>query len=293
MNEEAGPARKTFLRALESLRASLCAPPVKKWRLIFGSGLLLFQSAHGQTSTNQFQFDDYLVAPVRVHLLSAKDLPSIQTTLVEADIQRILGKLNVVWAQAGLHFYLESLVAEEASQQEIHAEHAAMGERTALLGLRPQHSLASNIFHVYYLKQLPMNGIYLEEAIFVKDTASLREVPGGLDEPIPRVTSHELGHAFGLGHRQNTTNLMASGTTGTWLSEEEIRVAREAAGKLEWIHHAPDVMKNANALFRAGKTKEAVMLYSRLATIPLSDRRIQLAKSRLSRTLPTGPAKSL
>jgi predicted Zn-dependent protease len=54
----------------------------------------------------------------------------------------------------------------------------------------------------------------------------LREVPGGLDEPLPRVTSHEIGHALGLEHRQDTTNLMQSGTTGFSLNEAEIATAR-------------------------------------------------------------------
>jgi hypothetical protein len=81
-----------------------------------------------------------------------------------------------------------------------------------------------------------MNGIYMgADAIVVKDTAALRTVKGGVDEPIPRVTSHEIGHAFGLGHRQDTINLMASGTTGWSLNDAEIAGARAWAARQDWI----------------------------------------------------------
>jgi len=246
-------------------------------------GLICAQLASGQDTTNRFSFDDYLVAPVRVHLLIAKESPTVGTTLLESDITRILGKLNWVWAQAGLHFSLESLVREDAI--ETAETRAGLLEPSQLLGLRPTGSIASNMFHIYYIKAMSMNGIYFPEAIFVKDTSSLRSVPGGIDEPLPRVTSHELGHAFGLPHRQDTTNLMASGTTGTWLNEEEIKQAREAARKCVWIEPAGDLMKRANTLFRTNQKQAAAVLYSRLAKIPVNDRRVELAKKRASEAI--------
>jgi hypothetical protein len=241
---------------------------------------MLVQSSHGQAATNQFPFDKYLVAPLRVHLLSARESPAIQTTLTEKDITRILGKVNGVWAQAGLHFYLESLVLEEADHQQKNTQQGESTDRLGLLNLRPSSSKATNLFHIYYVKEMPVNGICFSDAIFVKDTASLREVAGGIDEPIPRVSSHELGHAFGLPHRQDTTNLMASGTTGTWLNEAEIDQAREVARKFHWLEPAPDVLKRANALFRANKQQEAAALYGRLATISLNADEVELAKRR-------------
>lgn len=247
-----------------------------------GSGLFLVEAARGQASTNQFSFNDYLLAPVRVHLLSARDSPAIQTTLTEKDITRILEKMNGVWAQAGLHVYLESLVREEANLQEIYDHLGKQPARFGLLGLRPSRSKATNMFHIYYLKHMSVNGIYFPEAIFVKDTASLRKVAGGIDEPLPRVSSHELGHAFGLPHRQDTTNLMTSGTTGTWLNDEEINQVREAARKFDWIEPASDLMEQANALFRGNKMQEAATLYSRLATIPLRVEQVELARKRVA-----------
>jgi hypothetical protein len=278
-----GSAARILAKRMEcaaSRRFRLNPGGFTKLDAIFTVLCLLLSSAYGQSSTNQFRFEDYLLAPVRIHLLKARDFPVIQTTLTQDDITRILGKINGVWSQAGLHFYTESLISEEADQPEIHAQSAIQADRSALLGLRPKDSFGSNAFHIYYLKQLPMNGIYFPEGIFVKDTASLRPVAEGLDEPLPRVTSHELGHALNLPHRQNTTNLMASGTTGRWLNDEEVQQARATALKLNWISSAPDLMQKANTLFRGESRKQATALYSILASIPLKDRQVELAKSR-------------
>ena len=73
---------------------------------------------------------------------------------------------------------------------------------------------------------------------------------------------------------------MASGTTGAWLNEEEIKQVRESAGKWSWIEPAPDLMKKADTFFRAKKMKEATELYSRLATIQVRDDQVELAKRR-------------
>ncbi len=52
---------------------------------------------------------------------------------------------------------------------------------------------------VYYIHAFAANGVFLgDRTAFVQETAQLRPVPGGIDEPLPRVTAHELGHALGL-----------------------------------------------------------------------------------------------
>ena len=233
---------------------------------LFALAPLVFTSIVASAAT--IDPNDRLLVPLRVHLLAAKGVPELTTTLTGYDVERILHKINLVWAPAGLHFYLESLVNEEAANSEIFVAHNGAAERLGLLSLRPEASKASTLFHIYYLKRMSVNGIYLGEAIFVKDTASLRAVAGGIDEPLPRVTSHELGHAFGLPHRQDTTNLMASGTTGIWLNDEEIQRAREWAKKFDWIESAGAVKRRVDELVRAGKRAEAEVWRRRLAGLP-------------------------
>ena len=84
-----------------------------------------------------------------------------------------------------------------------------------------------------YVKEVKPNGFFHAGLIVVKDTASLRPVEGGIDEPLPRVTSHEIGHALSLLHRQDRTNLRASGTTGFLLTDAEVKAAREIAAKFQ------------------------------------------------------------
>ena len=222
-----------------------------------------------------FGFQDFLLVPVRIHLLSSEKNPSLHTTLTSTDVERIFQKANRVWAPAGIQFFVESLIYEPAAEAE--NERAPEALRRAPRGLAamldhiPPATRGIEVFNIYYLKSFAVNGVYFDspEAIFVRDTASLRKVEGGIDEPIPRVTSHELGHAFSLPHRQDTFNLMASGTTGTFLNESEIRQARESATKRSWIQSSKAWQEKAAALEIAGKPAEAHAIYKKLAALPL------------------------
>jgi hypothetical protein len=230
------------------------------------------------TDVHPFTFDNWLLAPVRVHLLSASNAPAIHTTLAETDVTRILKKMNGVWSQAGLTFWLESVVREEATNQDYATKMGQADDLRGLLTLRPVLSRATNCFHIYYVNQFSVNGVYLGPAMFVKQRASLRAIPGGIDEPLPRVSSHELGHALTLPHHTNDSHLMARGTTGTNLGIAEIQKARDAAAQLPWIERAPEVLKRADVL--EGKSAEAHALYTRIATMPLEDGRVLRARKR-------------
>lgn len=187
-------------------------------------------------ATKKFSYGEFLIVPVRVHLLQCKDVEALHCVLKEADVRRVFGKANRIWNKAGIALSVESIVTEDAVKPEGFDEARLQDFK----GTRPPKGLESGMIHVFYVHQLPTNGVYMgRDAIFVKDTAALREVKGGVDEPIPRVTSHEIGHALGLPHRQNTINLMASGTTGWSISDDEIEAVRGWASSQEWILAPP------------------------------------------------------
>src|SRR5262249_26906726 len=86
-----------------------------------------------------YKIEDFLIAPVRVHLLCATKEPALCTTLENADIERILKKVNRIWAQAGITFYLESIVREQPADSDA-APPGKDGNLRALLSFMPPAS---------------------------------------------------------------------------------------------------------------------------------------------------------
>jgi len=246
--------------------------------------LLTAFSAWGEDLLPKFSFADQLIAPVRVHLLDTPGELNLSTTLTEKDIHRVLGKVNKIWAQAGIHFALESIIREPAAEPAVYRQNIRNRNLKWMLALRPEKTLSKDCFHIYFIKRFLANGVYLSaDGMFVKDLARLRPVKGGLDEPIPRVTAHELGHALNLRHRQHVINLLQSGTSGWRLNAYETAVAREAAEKHDWIQSADALLKAADVLFDKGEKKQAAKLYTHLATLPLDTPETRRARQRQSR----------
>lgn len=200
-----------LLLAIASTHRGMCAPPSDP------------DAKAGQPAAKL----EEIAIPVRIHLMQSAGITAMHTTLTEADVRRIFGKVNRIWSQAGIRFEIESIVHTEAVA--LTPENESKQEFARVKSMIPKASLSPAAIDVCYVKEVTPNGFYYGEPIVVKDTAKLRPVEGGLDEPLPRVTSHEIGHALSLSHRQDTTNLMASGTTGFSLNDAEIQAARVKA----------------------------------------------------------------
>jgi len=217
-------------------------------------------------------FEAFLVIPLRVHVLRSAALPEVDCGLKDEDVRRVVGKVNRIWHAAGIHWALDPIVREAAAREADFRAARAEGEGEALGEvqlLAPEGSRSARGMDVYYVHRFAANGVFLGDRMaFIQETAQLLPVEGGGDEPLPRVTAHELAHALGLPHRQSSTNLLASGTTGTLLSTGEAERARAAAIEIPGVLAVPDLRKRA---FEAAKAKDlpgARRLWRTLAEIP-------------------------
>ncbi len=200
--------------------------------LLMGLLVLLLQSG-GQLKASEPVF----LVPLRVHLLSSETSDWARCRLSPGQASAMVTGANQIWASSGIRFEVERTLQEPAREAGPRPP-----SKRGLLELIPRSSFLDSAFNIYVLHEMEGNGIILPHGrlpvVFIKDSARLRTVPEGVSNPLARVLAHELGHALGLSHRQNVYNLMASGTTGASLNQQETDTARINASTVLWIGRA-------------------------------------------------------
>ncbi len=228
-------------------------------------------------------YDLFRIVPVRVHLLRNSTVAAAVTKLTIEDIKRIFRKANQIWHPAGVHLWVESIVEETPVKVDGLDRLDSIPEET-LPQLRPETTIKKGGMNVYYIGNMKPNGIFMgRDSIFVKDSARLKEVKGGIEEPLPRVTAHELGHAMGLPHRQDRVNLMSSGTTGTGLNSAEIERVTFVIRSIPWAKSPKEFLSETEELLHLGKTQEAISRYKTLLETPGNSATKSLAQDSMRR----------
>ena len=166
--------------------------------------------------------DQFVIIPLRVHIVTAPDIDAVNSKLTDAEIQRVVGHVNDIWHRAGIHFGLEAVVREQAEQVErfrVTTEARGREPDEELQMLLPRSSRTFDGLHAYFFRRLPYNSAYLgDDTVFASETAEVQKIKGGGDDVVARVTSHSLGNALGLPNHSDPRNLMGGGTSGVALN---------------------------------------------------------------------------
>lgn len=161
--------------------------------------------------------------------------PRLQTTLTAKEARAIFDEVNDIWAQAGIRFGVEAIESLQALN--LASKKWYIKDRDWVKKAIPTDQFSPSAIDVCFVKDMGPNGFFYGEPVVVCENPEFHRVSGGSDNPVARVTAHELGHVLFLPHRQERTNLMASGRNGVSLSPQEIKDARKRA--LEILGQTP------------------------------------------------------
>ena len=166
--------------------------------------------------------DQFVIVPLRVHILSSPVVDLANCRLSDADALRVITNVNAIWHPAGIHFGLERLLLRNRPRQQRAARlvtEKTGGEfgPTEVAMLLPSGSRDFDGLHAYFFHELPYNSNFLgDDTVVVQEGAQVRQVPRGGDDTVARVMAHALGsRAPAVANPGDPgRNVMANGTSG-------------------------------------------------------------------------------
>ena len=229
-------------------------------------------------------YEEFFLVPVRVHLIQSRNIPQLSTNLRSEDVILLMETVNDIYAQAGVHFYLESIWQEPAVSQSILSGFKTGIPLNMYMFLRPEQSLDQKLIHLYYVHELPVNGLTIlkgKGGVFISESARLVDVKGGTDDTVSRVTAHELGHVLGMSHTISSSNLMNEGTSGFQIDEVQVEIVRAHIQELNSYSTTDSFFADANSKFLEGQKTKMKSYFEILETIPGKSSIKDAAKNKL------------
>lgn len=240
-----------------------------RFALIVGLVLAMPRSAGAQ----KVPVDEFVVIPLRVHVLKSAEIGMAHCRLTDAEVAVIVGNVNAIWHRAGLHFGVESILREPAAQADrfrlVAGFNGGQIDPSELRMLMPRSSRAFDGLHVYYFHELPFNSAYMgDDVVFATEDAQVKQVAGGSQDPIARVTAHALGNLLALPNLQQPRNLMGGGTSGIELDGTQGAAARKVARLIPGAMTIEGLRKAQKDAEARRDTATAKRLRSWLAEVP-------------------------
>ena len=223
-------------------------------------------------------YDQFLVVPLRVHVVVSPEYPMTNTQIKDAEVLRSLAEINAIWSKAGVMFGLDSIVREPAGQLDRFKLHVRRtgGQFTntdpfaMLLPRGP--SRAFDGVHLFIVHELStLNGFYIPaaDAALTVEKPGIRQVEGGSKDALARVAARFLGEAIGLPEsRDDEFGLASGGTNGVALDEGEIAQVRQVAPTIPGVLKVAGLMKEADAAIKRKDVETARRAYTWLTQVP-------------------------
>ncbi len=219
-------------------------------------------------------YDKFIVVPLRVHVLTAKDLDLVDARITDAEVARAIPKINAIWSKAGIHFGLESIVRGAAQVERfktiVELNDGQFSDVSFFAYLFPASSRGFDGLHVYLFRGLlNFNGGYLP-VLTRRLSGRIRNSRKSKGAAKTRSLGlrHEGWASTWPARRPDQVGLLSPGTNGVGLNEVEVGRARQVAKTIPGAFEVDGAAKAAEAALTKGDITKARQLWTWLSEVP-------------------------